>query len=245
MGGGGRKAARFAGRRDRFVGGRHAARRAPPAPRWLRPPSARILAEHRALRRARRAGLQHSVDLPERADPGRQRVQHQGQIAPAGRFLARGGRGLAGPAHAGNRPGVSPGCPGTGLGSDAGPAVAGERALRAGLLRERTRAGLEPCDRSCRHPGSSGATHSGTGRASGPVGRQAERTAGEARHRAVDQRFRETRFFRAEHAVCAGLGPDCSGRSASHRQSDLCGKSCLANLPQSPRQSSSRIRQGT
>ena len=106
LGGSGPGSAGAARRRDRLVGRRHAALGAEAASRRLRPPPGELPPECGPVRGTRRARLPHPLQRGEDGHHRRQRLQRQGPLAAAGRFLARRGAGPARPAHRGDRAGV-------------------------------------------------------------------------------------------------------------------------------------------
>ena len=67
----------------------------------------------------------------------RQPVQRRGEVGPPGRLHRGGDAGADGAAHGGDRPALLGEGAGGGVDADAGPAVAGERAVRGGVLRQR------------------------------------------------------------------------------------------------------------
>ena len=72
------------GRRDRRLGGRHAAVRTAPAPSGLRPAPGGFSAERGAVRRPRCARLPYPLGLGKIGHRGRQRVQRQGALSAPG-----------------------------------------------------------------------------------------------------------------------------------------------------------------
>ena len=123
-----------ADRRDRRADRRLAAGRAAAVARRLRPAAGGISAERGAVRGAGRAGLPHPFRVGERDRRRGQRVQREGEVAVAGGLPAGRRPGAAGAAHGGDGAGVHVRSAGTGVGTDSGTAVAGERAGGGSLL---------------------------------------------------------------------------------------------------------------
>ena len=80
----------------------------------------------------------------------RQPVQCRGEVGPPGRLHRGGDARPDGAAHGGDRPALLGEGAGGGVDADAGPAVAGERAVRGGVLRQRGGAGSVARDRTGR-----------------------------------------------------------------------------------------------
>ena len=172
--GGGRPApAGAADRRDRRAGGRLAAGGAAAVAGGLRPASGGISAERGAVRSAGRAGLPHPFRVGERGRHRGQRVQREGEVVAAGRFLAGRGDCAARSAHGGDGAGVHGRGAGAGVGADAGAAVAGERAGGGRLFRGSGGPGPVAVDRRGGDSGGAGAVDPAAGDAPGPVGGQA------------------------------------------------------------------------
>ena len=90
-----------ADRRDRRPDRRHVAVGAAAATHRLRPASGRLPAWRRPVWGARRARLPHPLDGGEPHGARRQRLQHQGHVATAGRLHGAGDPGCAGAADPG------------------------------------------------------------------------------------------------------------------------------------------------
>ena len=222
--GGGRPApAGAADRRDRRADGRLAVVRAAAVAGRLRPASGGVSAERGAVRGAGRAGLPHPFRGGERDRRRGERVQREGEVAVAGGLPAGRRPGAAGPAHGGDRTGVHVRSAGTGVGTDAGTAVAGERAGGGSLLRGPCGPGPVAAHRRGSDSGRAGAPDPAAGDASGPVGGQAAGGPGAAGGRAAAERRGRERLLDPRPGVRARSRPRRTGRPAPPRQPDLRG----------------------
>ena len=219
-------------RRDRLADRRLPDRGAAAVARRLRPASRGVSAERGAVRGARRARLPHPVELGERGDCRRQRVQREGPIAALGGLLASRGTGASRPAHRRDRAGVHPGSAGVGVDADAGSAVAGERARPPGVLRRRGGPGPLARHHRVRPLRCAGASDSKPCGAPRPARRQAPGGPGAAGHRAAAERRRRGRILGPRPRVRARPRPDCPRRPAAHREPHLRGGGAArARLP--------------